>query len=70
MPFIVMERPTGTLPVADIVASFPERMSIFHVGSCALIPVEDQDLWLQVVVAAKDRGALISIDPNCTPVDY
>ena len=55
------------VPVADIVASFPETMSIFHVGSCALIPTEDQDAWLQVVMAAKDRGALISIDPNCRP---
>ena len=55
------------IPVADIVASFPETMSIFHVGSCALIPTEDQDAWLQVVMAAKDRGALISIDPNCRP---
>ena len=55
------------VPVADIIASFPERMSIFHVGSCALIPLEDQEAWLQVVVAAKDRGALISIDPNCRP---
>ena len=55
------------IPIADIVASFPERMSIFHVGSCALIPSEDQDAWLQVVVAAKDRGALISVDPNCRP---
>jgi fructokinase len=55
------------VPVADIVASFPETMSIFHVGSCALIPAEDQDAWLQVVMAAKDRGALISIDPNCRP---
>jgi fructokinase len=55
------------VPVADIVASFPEAMSIFHVGSCALIPLEDQDAWLQVVMAAKDRGALISIDPNCRP---
>ncbi len=53
--------------VADIVASFPETMSIFHVGSCALIPLEDQDAWLQVVMAAKARGALISIDPNCRP---
>ena len=53
--------------VADIVASFPETMSIFHVGSCALIPIEDQDAWLQVVMAAKGRGALISIDPNCRP---
>ncbi len=55
------------VPVADIVASFPEAMLIFHVGSCALIPKEDQDAWLQVVMAAKDRGALISIDPNCRP---
>ena len=54
--------------VADIVASFPETMSIFHVGSCALIPIEDQDAWLQVVMAAKGRGALISIDPNCRPL--
>ena len=55
------------VPVADIVASFPDTISIFHVGSCALIPTEDQDKWLQVVMAAKDRGALISIDPNCRP---
>ena len=55
------------IPVAEIVNSFPETMSIFHVGSCALIPAEDQDAWLQVVMAAKDRGALISIDPNCRP---
>ena len=55
------------VPIADIVASFPETMSIFHVGSCALIPTEDQDAWLQVVMAAKSRGALISIDPNCRP---
>ena len=55
------------IPVADIVASFPEKMSIFHVGSCALIPAEDQDAWLKVLMAAKARGALISIDPNCRP---
>ena len=55
------------VPVTDIVASFPQTMSIFHVGSCALIPLEDQDAWLQVVMAAKESGALISIDPNCRP---
>ena len=55
------------VPVADIVASFPDTISICHVGSCALIPAEDQDAWLQVVMAAKGRGALISIDPNCRP---
>ena len=55
------------IPVNEIIASFPKSMSIFHVGSCALICREDQDAWLQVVRAAKERGALISIDPNCRP---
>ena len=55
------------VPVAEIIASFPQSMSIFHVGSCALIPAEDQDAWLSVVKAAKERGALISVDPNCRP---
>ncbi len=55
------------IPINEIIASFPKSMSIFHVGSCALICREDQDAWLQVVRAAKERGALISIDPNCRP---
>ena len=53
------------VPVADIVESFPKEMSVFHVGSCALIPREDQDAWFEIVRVAKQRGALISIDPNC-----
>ena len=55
------------IPVDEIVAAFPRKMTIFHVGACALIPCEDQDAWLKVVLAAKARGALISIDPNCRP---
>ena len=55
------------IPVNEIIASFPQSMSIFHVGSCALICAEDQNAWLQVVMAAKDRDALISVDPNCRP---
>jgi fructokinase len=55
------------VPVDAMIASFPPKMSIFHVGSCALIPADDQDAWLQVVAAAQERGALISIDPNCRP---
>jgi fructokinase len=55
------------VPVADIVESFPKEMSAFHVGSCALIPREDRDAWFEIVQAAKQRGALISIDPNCRP---
>ena len=37
------------VPVTDIVKSFPEEMSVFHVGSCALIPREDQDAWFEIV---------------------
>ncbi|HAN80012.1 MAG TPA: hypothetical protein DCQ47_01035 [Gammaproteobacteria bacterium] len=55
------------VPVVDIVKSFPQQMLVFHVGSCALIPREDQDAWFEVLQAAKQRGALISIDPNCRP---
>jgi sugar/nucleoside kinase (ribokinase family) len=53
--------------VDAVIASFPPQMSIFHVGSCALIPSDDQDAWLQIVLAAQEHGALISIDPNCRP---
>ena len=42
-------------------------MSVSHVGPCALIPREDQDAWFKIVPIAKQRGALISIDPNCRP---
>ena len=55
------------VPVDAVIASFPPQMSIFHVGSCALIPSDDQDAWLQIVLAAQEHGALISIDPNCRP---
>ena len=55
------------VPVERIISEFPEQMSVFHVGSCALIPRADQDAWLAIVKAAKRRGACISIDPNCRP---
>lgn len=55
------------VPVDAIIAAFPEQMSVFHVGSCALIPSQDQSAWLAIVKAAKAKGAAISIDPNCRP---
>ena len=55
------------VPVTDIVKSFPKEISVFHVGSCALIPRKDRDAWFEIMQAAKQRGALISIDPNCRP---
>lgn len=55
------------VPVDAIIAAFPDSLSIFHVGACALIPASDQDAWLAVAIEAQARGALISIDPNCRP---
>ena len=55
------------IPVDKIIAAFPQKMTVFHVGACALIPYKDQEAWLKVALAAKSRGALISIDPNCRP---
>ena len=55
------------IPADEIIAAFPQKMTIFHVGACALIPYEDQEAWLKVALAAKSREAIISIDPNCRP---
>ena len=55
------------IPVDEIIAAFPQKMTVFHVGACALIPYKDQEAWLKVALAAKSRGAIISIDPNCRP---
>ena len=52
------------IPVNEIIASFPKSMSIFHVGSCALICSEDQNAWLQIVMAAKDRDCLLYTSPS------
>ena len=56
------------IPVERIVAQMPEDSSfIFHTGSCALIPNDDRQKWLEIARIAKQHGALISIDPNCRP---
>ena len=55
------------VPVDAIIASFPETMGFLHVGSCALIPRQDQDAWLAVARSAKQHGACLSVDPNCRP---
>lgn len=50
--------------------------NLLHVGGTALSSAIDFGQWLKLIVAAKDRGALVSIDPNMRPaliddlVDY
>lgn len=49
-----------------LIASFPERLEVLHTGGLALVP-EDIDKTLKTVVAAIERGGLVSIDANLRP---
>ena len=51
----------------DLVSRLPDDVSLLHAGGLALIPPDD-DKVLAVVQAARDRGALVSIDANLRPV--
>ena len=64
--FIVRGLPIGKSLSMKSLRLFRSRCRFF-MGSCALICSEDQNAWLQIVMAAKDRDALISVDPNCRP---
>jgi fructokinase len=52
---------------AELIARLPEGVSVLHVGGLALIPPDD-DKVVAVVQAARERGALISVDANLRPV--
>lgn len=49
-----------------LIASFPRRLDLLHTGGLALVP-EDLDKTLKTVMAAIERGALVSIDANLRP---
>jgi fructokinase len=51
----------------ELIARLPEGVSVLHVGGLALIPPDD-DKVVAVVQAARQRGALISVDANLRPV--
>lgn len=51
----------------QLIARLPEGLSVLHVGGLALIPPDD-DKAVAVVQAARERGALISVDANLRPV--
>lgn len=52
---------------AQAAAAFPAGMRLFHTGGLALVP-EDLDATLELVQAAAQAGALISIDANMRPL--
>jgi len=50
-----------------LIAALPDKLDVFQVGGfCPILP-EDAAIWLEVAKEAKQRGALISIDPNVRP---
>jgi fructokinase len=51
----------------DLIARFPAEMTVLHTGGLALMP-QDAAKTLAVMQAARDRGALISVDANLRPV--
>jgi len=50
-----------------LIAALPQRTELFQVGGFCPIEPEDAEAWLDVVAAAIERGAVISIDPNVRP---
>jgi fructokinase len=50
-----------------LIAALPERLDLYQTGGfCPIVP-EDAGIWLDVIAAARARGAIISIDPNVRP---
>lgn len=53
---------------AGLLAALPDRVRLFQVGGFCPIEPGDAAVWLDVAgAAARDRGAIISIDPNVRP---
>ena len=50
-----------------LVAALPDAAEVFQIGGFCPIVAEDAEAGLAVVEAARQRGALISIDPNVRP---
>jgi len=50
-----------------MLAALPPHIELFQIGGfCSVVP-EDAAVWLEVAKAARQRGALLSIDPNVRP---
>jgi fructokinase len=50
-----------------LIAALPANLTLYQTGGfCPIVP-EDAAIWLDVIAAARARGATISIDPNVRP---
>lgn len=57
----------GAIDAAKAIAALPERIDLYQVGGFCSIEPDEAAIWLEVVAAAMQRGATISIDPNVRP---
>lgn len=57
----------GAIEAASAIAALPEALELYQIGGfCPIVPRE-AEAWLEVVDAARRRGAAITIDPNVRP---
>jgi len=54
--------------LSKLEATTPQEMSIFHVGSMALIEGKDAFAWEKFFINQHSKGILTSIDPNLRPI--
>lgn len=55
------------LDADELIAALPDRMDVFHTGTLAIAEEPDVAVLERVITAARQRGAVISIDPNMRP---
>ncbi len=53
-----------TIRGQSLEAALPAAPSFIHIGSITLYEPADSERWLAGALAARERGALISLDPN------
>jgi len=53
-----------TVSATGLEAVLPPHPGLYHIGSLALIGADDSAHWLDAARVARDRGAVISLDPN------
>lgn len=58
------------LDADELIAALPARMSVFHTGTLAISEDPDAAILERVIAAARERGALISVDPNMRPAGH
>jgi fructokinase len=57
----------GAIEARSAIAALPDALELYQIGGfCPIVPRE-AEAWLEVVDAARARGATISIDPNVRP---